>query len=65
MFIIFKNDFYLYLLYLNNLKKLIECQNISKRIIKRKRFVKYIKSREFNEWFYAPNGIGKSEYLIV
>lgn len=40
------------------IQKLIILQRISKRIIKRKRFVKYIKTREFNEWFYAPNGIG-------
>lgn len=39
----------------DNLEQLIECQEISKRVIKRKHFCKFIKSKSFNEWFYSPN----------
>ena len=40
------------------INKLIVIQRRVRQMVKYFRFIRFIKSREFNEWFYAPEGIG-------
>jgi len=44
--------------------RLIVIQRRFRQLIKYYRFVRFIKSREFNEWFYAPEGIGGKNHKI-
>ena len=44
--------------------KLIVIQRRIRQLIKYFRFVRFIKSKEFNEWFYAPDGIGGKNHKI-
>lgn len=47
----------------NNMYKLIKLQKWIRKYLYYKRFVKYIKSKEFNQWFYHPNGIGGRTHI--
>ena len=49
---------------LKNLNNLILIQRRFHQMLKYFRFVRFIKSREFNEWFYAPDGIGGKYHKI-
>jgi hypothetical protein len=46
-----------------NMYKLIKLQQYIRKYLNYKRFTKYIKSREFNEWFYHPNSIGGKAHI--
>ena len=48
--------------YCNNINKLKTIQRWWLKNKKYRNFIKYIKSKEFNEWFYHPNGIGGKIY---
>jgi len=44
--------------------KLITIQRRIRQIVKYHRFVRYIKSQGFNEWFYAPEGAGGKMHKV-
>ena len=46
-----------------NMKKIKYLQSFCKRNNQFFRFRRWIRSREFNEWFYAPNGIGGKMHM--
>jgi len=46
------------------MNKLITLQRRVRQILKYHRFVRFIKSKEFNEWFYAPEGIGGKNHKL-
>lgn len=50
--------------YKKNISSLIVLQKYIKRLVRYRRFTRFIKSREFNEWFYAPDGIGGRTHKI-
>jgi len=45
--------------------KLILIQRRIRQVLKYYRFARFIKSREFNEWFYAPEGIGGKMNKVI
>jgi len=47
------------------MNKLIVIQRRIRQVIKYNQFIRFIKSREFNEWFYAPGGIGGKMNKII
>lgn len=47
----------------DNMKKIKYLQSFCKRNNQFFRFRSWIRSREFNEWFYAPNGIGGKMHM--
>ena len=47
------------------MNKVIIIQRRFRQVLKYFRFVRFIKSREFNEWFYAPDGIGGKMNKII
>jgi hypothetical protein len=46
-----------------NMYKLIKLQQFIKKYLFYKKFITYINSRGFNEWFYHPNGIGGRSHI--
>jgi len=44
--------------YKDNIEKLVKLQRRAKKTIKYSRFIKYIYSRSFTEWFFHPDGPG-------
>ena len=48
--------------YNNNITKLKKIQKYFKNR-KARKFIVYIKTKEFNEWFYHPNGIGGKSHM--
>jgi hypothetical protein len=44
--------------YKNNINKLITLQRFCKKNYKYFVFKRWVKSQEFNEWFYAPENVG-------
>jgi len=47
------------------IEKLTLIQRRIRQVVKYYRFVRFIKSREFNEWFYAPEGIGGKMNKVI